>query len=120
MLTGKFTRDSVFAEDDHRKFNRKGRRLIGAKHFPVWSTKPPFTLSKACAPWSARPDSGATGTPLDTDVSGITCAIPGAKRPEQVEENVKAADLPPLSDATMAEIDDLYDRHVRAHVHHYW
>ena len=32
----------------------------------------------------------------------VTCTIPGAKRPSQAEDNVGAAALPPLSDATMA------------------
>lgn len=50
----------------------------------------------------------------------VTCAIPDAKRPEQVEENVAAADLPPLPDATMSEIGEIYNQHVRQHVHHYW
>jgi aryl-alcohol dehydrogenase-like predicted oxidoreductase len=50
----------------------------------------------------------------------VTCAIPGAKRPSQVEENVRAADLPPLSSKTMTRIDEIYERLVRPHVHHYW
>ena len=50
----------------------------------------------------------------------VTCAIPGAKRPAQAEDNVRAADLPPLSDATMAKVRDIYDRRIRGLVHHYW
>jgi aryl-alcohol dehydrogenase-like predicted oxidoreductase len=50
----------------------------------------------------------------------VTCAIPGAKRPSQVEENVSAADLPALSDETMTRIREIYDRLVRPQVHHYW
>ena len=50
----------------------------------------------------------------------VTCAIPGAKRPAQVEENVRAADLPPLSDALMAEVRTIYNGLVRPQVHHYW
>ena len=37
----------------------------------------------------------------------VTCAIAGAKRPAQAEDNIRAADLPPLSDETM-------ERHPRA------
>ena len=50
----------------------------------------------------------------------VTCAIPGAKRPSQAEENFTAADLPPLSDETMAQVRSIYDRHIRELVHHYW
>jgi hypothetical protein len=38
----------------------------------------------------------------------------------QAEDNIHAADLPPLSDSTMEKIRAIYDRHIRAHVHHLW
>ena len=50
----------------------------------------------------------------------VTCAIPGAKRPEQVDENVRAADLPPLKPETMSAIEDIYNRQISSQVHHYW
>jgi aryl-alcohol dehydrogenase-like predicted oxidoreductase len=50
----------------------------------------------------------------------VTCTIPGAKRPSQAEDNIRAADLPPLSEATMGEIRAIYDRHIRAEVHGLW
>jgi aryl-alcohol dehydrogenase-like predicted oxidoreductase len=50
----------------------------------------------------------------------VTCAIPGAKRPEQVEENVAASDLPPLSDDVMQRVKELYTEKIRPLVHHYW
>jgi aryl-alcohol dehydrogenase-like predicted oxidoreductase len=50
----------------------------------------------------------------------VTCAIPGAKRPSQVEENIAAADLPALSEATMNQIRAIYERLIRPQVHHYW
>jgi aryl-alcohol dehydrogenase-like predicted oxidoreductase len=50
----------------------------------------------------------------------VTCAIPGAKRPTQVEENVQAADLAPLPESLMAKIQTLYNQQIRELVHHYW
>jgi aryl-alcohol dehydrogenase-like predicted oxidoreductase len=50
----------------------------------------------------------------------VTCAIPGAKRPAQVEENFSAADLPPLSDETMRQVQAIYAQSIRDGVHHYW
>ena len=50
----------------------------------------------------------------------VTGAIPGAKRADQVEENIDAADLPPLSDETLAAIDAIYNQQVRPSVHQYW
>jgi len=50
----------------------------------------------------------------------VTCAIPGAKRPEQVRENLAAAGLPPLSKATMKKIGAIYSRQIKPLVHQYW
>jgi aryl-alcohol dehydrogenase-like predicted oxidoreductase len=50
----------------------------------------------------------------------VTCAIPGAKRPAQVEENCRASDLPPLSDGQMATVRELYDSKIRELVHQRW
>ena len=50
----------------------------------------------------------------------VTCAIPGAKRPSQVEENASAADLPALSDETMRSVRALYERSIQPLVHQYW
>jgi aryl-alcohol dehydrogenase-like predicted oxidoreductase len=50
----------------------------------------------------------------------VTCAIPGAKRPSQVEENARAADLPPLSGEMMLQVRSIYERLVQPKVHHYW
>jgi aryl-alcohol dehydrogenase-like predicted oxidoreductase len=50
----------------------------------------------------------------------VTCAIPGAKRASQAEENIAAASLPPLSKKTMATIAAIYDRFARPAVHQRW
>jgi aryl-alcohol dehydrogenase-like predicted oxidoreductase len=50
----------------------------------------------------------------------VTCAIPGGKRPEQVDENCTAADLAPLSEATMSAVRRIYDQYARPQVHHRW
>jgi len=50
----------------------------------------------------------------------VTCAIPGAKRPSQAEENIAAADMPALSETVMGEVRRIYDRYIRELVHHYW
>jgi aryl-alcohol dehydrogenase-like predicted oxidoreductase len=50
----------------------------------------------------------------------VTCAVPGAKRPSQAEDNIRAADLPALSEETMESIQAVYDRFIRPKVHALW
>ncbi|HUC86490.1 MAG TPA: aldo/keto reductase, partial [Candidatus Acidoferrales bacterium] len=50
----------------------------------------------------------------------VTCAIPGAKRPAQVAENIAAPDLPPLSKANLKKIQAIYEERIKPLVHQYW
>ena len=43
-----------------------------------------------------------------------------AKRPSQVDENVKAAALEPLTDSALRQIEALYDERIRSLVHQRW
>jgi len=121
MLTGKMTRESMFQEDDHRQYNRHGESFDRGETFS--GLKYEIGLQAVDELRGLVPD-GMTMTQMALRwilmSPAVTCAIPGAKRPAQVEENVAATDQPPLSDDTMSHIRDIYDRLVRPHVHHYW
>ncbi len=121
MLAGKMTRATTFADDDHRKFNRHGEEFDRGETFSGVDFE---TGLQAVEELRALVPGGWTCTQLALRwilmFDAVTCAIPGAKRISQVEENVRSADLPPLSDSTMAKIRDLYERRIRELVHHYW
>ena len=50
----------------------------------------------------------------------VSCAIPGGKRPEQVAENCRASDLPPLTSETMAKVERIYKQKIGPQVNHRW
>ena len=121
MLTGKLTRASSFEEEDHRRFNRQGESFDRGETFSGLDYETGLQAVEELRPLT--PD-GMTMAQMALRwilmAPAVTCAIPGAKRPAQVEENVRAADLPPLSEEAMIQIRALYERLVRPHVHHYW
>ncbi len=121
MLTGKFRPDSTFARDDHRSFNRNGEAFDRGETFSGLDFSVGLKAVEALRPL-APPNASLSQLALRWILMfpEITCAIPGAKRPDQVEENVRAADLPALSDATMKGIRAIYDRFVRNEVHQRW
>ncbi len=121
MLTGKFQADSSFERDDHRSFNRNGEAFDRGETFSGLEFSVGLKAVEALRPF-APPNATLTQLALRWILMfpEVTCAIPGAKRPEQVEENVKAADLPALSDETMKGIRAIYDRFARNEVHHRW
>ena len=121
LLTGKFSAKSKFAPDDHRYFNRHGEAFDRGETFSgldyetglraVESLRPIVPAGQTMAQLALR---------WILMFPAVTCAIPGAKRPAQVEENVAAADLSPVSGETMAQIRHIYDQRIKEHVHHYW
>jgi aryl-alcohol dehydrogenase-like predicted oxidoreductase len=121
MLTGKLKPDTAFAPDDHRTFNRLGQAFDRGETFSGVDYKTGLQaveeLEEIC-PAEMTMAQFALRWILTFDA--ITCAIPGAKRPSQVEQNCAAADLPALSDETMAAVRKIYDQHIRELVHHYW
>ena len=121
MLTGKMTRMSTFEKDDHRQGNRHGEWFDRGETFSGLDYEVGL---QAVEELRALLPEGMTLTQMALRwilmFPEVTCAIPGAKRPEQVEENVKAADLPALSEETISKVREIYDRLVRPEVHHYW
>lgn len=121
MLTGKLTAASEFAADDHRQFNRHGESFDRGETFSGVDYETGLAAVeelRALLPAGMTMSQFALRWILMFDA--VTCAIPGAKKEAQVEENVRAADLPPLSDATMQRVRELYDRSIRPLVHQYW
>jgi aryl-alcohol dehydrogenase-like predicted oxidoreductase len=50
----------------------------------------------------------------------VSCAIPGGKRPNQVSENCRASDLPPLSSEAMTAVKQIYEAKIKTSVHQRW
>ena len=121
MLTGKFSGTSTFALDDHRAFNRRGEAFDRGETFSGVTYE---TALQAVADLLPLVPDGATMAQMALRwilmFPEVTCAIPGAKRPSQVMENVAAASLPPLFPETMRRIEQVYSRLIRPAVHQYW
>ena len=99
MLTGKLRRDSVFAPDDHRNFNREGQLFDKGETF---SGVPYDVGLEAVSRLRTLVPPGATLTQLALRwilmFDAVTCAIPGAKTEEQARDNAAAASLPSLDE----------------------
>jgi aryl-alcohol dehydrogenase-like predicted oxidoreductase len=121
MLTGKMTHATTFARDDHRSFNRQGQAFDRGETFSGVDFEKGLEAVeelRALVPPGATMAQMALRWILMFDA--VTCTVPGARRPAQAEDNIRAGELPPLSDAAMEKIRAIYDHHVRAQVHHLW
>jgi aryl-alcohol dehydrogenase-like predicted oxidoreductase len=121
MLTGKLNQNTAFDVDDHRAFNRKGQAFDKGETFSGVDYK---TGLKAVEELTAICPKKMTMTQFALRwilmFDAVTCAIPGAKRPGQVEQNCAAADFPQLSDKIMKKVKAIYDRDIHKSVHQCW
>jgi aryl-alcohol dehydrogenase-like predicted oxidoreductase len=121
LLTGRMTRDTQFAADDHRAFNRHGESFDRGETFSGLDFDLQLALVDHLKPFV--PD-GATLAQFALrwilDFDAVTTVIPGGRRASQVDDNVGASDLPRLSEETHARIAELYARDAKPRIHHYW
>jgi aryl-alcohol dehydrogenase-like predicted oxidoreductase len=122
LLSGKYTKDTVFAANDHRNYNRQGEAFdvgetfsgvdfelgIGAaQEFAEFADSQGLTPPVAALAWLAQ-------------LPGVTTVIPGARTVRQAESNASAGSVPALTPEFTAQITDLYDRTFREAIHHRW
>jgi aryl-alcohol dehydrogenase-like predicted oxidoreductase len=121
MLTGKMTRETKFEPTDHRQFNRNGEVFDVGETFSgvdyETGLRAVEELRAVCPPGCSMTRFALRWILMH---DAVTCAIPGAKRVQQVEANCAAADLPPLSPEAMDVVRRIYDEHIRKLVHHRW
>jgi aryl-alcohol dehydrogenase-like predicted oxidoreductase len=121
LLTGKLRADSAFAVDDHRNFNRRGEA------FDVGETFAGVDYNIGLAAVEEIRQLLPTGVSVSQFAlrwilmfDAVSCAIPGGKRAEQVADNCRASEFPPLTPEAMAAVRRIYDEKIRPLVHNRW
>jgi aryl-alcohol dehydrogenase-like predicted oxidoreductase len=121
LLTGKFDRNSTFASDDHRAFNRQGEEFDRGETFSGVDYDVGLEVVEELRPLVP---SGATLAQLALrwilTFDAVSTVIPGAKTPEQARANAAAVDLPAPSPETMERIAEIYRERVAPLVHQRW
>ena len=121
LLTGKMKPSTTFEADDHRKFNRQGESFDRGETFAGVDYEAGLKAVEKLRPlvppgWSMA--QFALRWILEHDA--VSCTIPGAKNPQQAEDNSAAADLPAITADVMDEVERIYINDIRDSVHHYW
>jgi aryl-alcohol dehydrogenase-like predicted oxidoreductase len=121
LLSGKMRSDRAFAEDDHRSFNREGEAFDRGETFSGVNFE---TGLEAAEELKELVPEGHTLAQFALRWilmhPAVSCAIPGGKNSSQVEDNVAAAQMPPLSEEAMRRTREIYEEYVRDEVHHLW
>lgn len=117
LLSGKFTKETVFPENDHRNYNKNGDFFNVGETFAGL----PFTKGielveqlKAMLPETLTTAQMSLRWILDHDA--VSCIIPGASRPEHIARNTEISNIAPLSDVLMSALADFYNQEVKQHI----
>lgn len=121
LLTGTLSSQTRFPEDDHRNYNREGEAFDKGETFAgvpfelgleaVEELRPLVPEGATMAQWALR---------WILSFDAVTTVIPGSTRPEHIRDNVRAADLPAPGKEKTKRVREIYDEHIREHVHHRW
>ena len=121
LLTGKFNRETSFAPDDHRAFNRHGERFDAGETFAGVDFERGLEVVEEL---QALVPEGTTLAQLALrwilGFDAVSTVIPGAKTPEQARANAAAADLPPLPEGSLRTIAAIYREQIAPQVHQLW
>ncbi|WP_429811109.1 aldo/keto reductase [Ensifer sp. B1-9] len=121
LLSGKITRETAFAADDHRNFNRHGEAFDVGETFAGVPFEAGLEAVEQLRPLVP------TGVPMAQfalrwilEQQAVSVVIPGARNEAQAQSNAAASGLAAIDDQTKAAIAAVYERLVKVHVHHRW
>ena len=121
LLGGKITRETQFAADDHRSFNRHGEQFDRGETFSgvdLDIALDAVEKVRQIVPQNVTMASFALRWILE--FPEVSCVIPGARNAGQVLENIKAAEVPALTPAQMDALERVYQDKVHDLVHQRW
>jgi aryl-alcohol dehydrogenase-like predicted oxidoreductase len=121
LLTGKMTQQTAFSADDHRNFNRHGESFDQGETFSGVEYETGLKVVeelRKVIPTGVSMAQFALRWILMNEA--VTCAIPGAKRVSQAEENIAAVNLPPIPEDVMMKLGEIYTKWIKPEVHQRW
>lgn len=117
LLSGRMSKDRVFAAEDHRNFNRDGDAFFVGETFAGLPYATGVELAeqmKAFCPagWSLA----QLALRWLLDQPGVSSVITGASRPQQITDNAAVSGLAPLPAELHRQLSDFYHLQVRSHI----
>ncbi len=113
LLTGKFSASTDFGKDDHRTFNRNGEAFDKGETFSgVDYIKGLEAVEAIKKVFPEDSNLAAIALRWILMFPEVSCVIPGASRPEQVNSNVLASELPAISPEQMEQVKSIYQQQI--------
>lgn len=117
LLTGKFTSETQFPENDHRNFNCDGQAFNVGETFAGIPFETGVKLSDELKTFCPK-DMSMVELALRwiLDHKEVSTIIPGASSPTHIYNNARVSDLPQLSKKLMSDLEAFYQNKVHKHI----
>ena len=127
LLTGRFSRSTEFAPEDHRNFNRDGAAFDKGETFagvPYETGLDAVEELKKVFPVDSGDAGNRNLAPVALrwilDHPEVSTIIPGASKLEHLESNLSAGEMAPLSKDIHEKITGIYEGRIKGLVHQLW
>jgi len=121
LLSGKINRETRFAADDHRSYNRFGERFDRGETFSGVDLEAAFAaVEQIRRHLPAGVSMAAFAMRWILQNPQVSCVIPGARNELQAAENARASGLPPLTVEQMDILKRIYQEKIAPLVHQRW
>jgi len=117
LLTGKFTKEHTFENDDHRHFNENGESFNVGETFAGLGFHKGLELSDQLR-WIAESRTSMATASLRwiLDQQDISCVIPGFKNKKQIEQNLGSLQEKPFSNEELERLNTFYREKVKDYI----
>lgn len=121
LLTGKFSKKTVFDKDDHRFFNRNGEAFDKGETFSGID----FNLGLQAVEelktiFGANTNLVHKALQWILTFNEVSCVIPGASNVNQLITNLETYKTPEISKKEIEQVKSIYEAHIKKQVHHLW
>ena len=121
LLSGKYSKNTEFPENDHRNYNRSGAAFDVGETFSGVDFETGLAAAEEFS--SLVPDGVSTAQAALAWIiaqDGVTTVIPGARSAAQAQANAEAAVHSAVGRAIDPAVQDIYNRYFREAVHPRW
>ena len=121
LLTGKFSSTTQFTPGDHRTFNRAGEAFDKGETFSGIDYETGLAAVEALKlVFPGKENLAAIALKWILQFDAVSCIIPGASTPAQMQSNISALDVADFSDEQLQAVQKIYEKYIKKSVHQLW
>ena len=120
LLTGRYSKDTIFGKEDHRSYNRDGAAFDKGETFSGVDYSLGLQAVEELKKLFDTEDLIPYALKWILMYDAVSVVIPGASKASQVISNIRATQIPDLTEQQMNQVKAIYDAYIRESVQPQW